>query len=180
MKEYEAFVRQARSDYATFQLLLEQDRQSVPACHPLHYLQMTTEKLAKAIKIATGDRDFDRYSHVAFSDLPTVLSRREVATKLGRENFKRFQGFLKRTRSVFRKIDELNPSVGMSQPGGGPKRGPNAEYPWQTRDSSGVQTWTVPATYAFDLIVELRHSADGVQVMNLVETLLERFEDIYG
>ena len=48
MTEHEAYLRQARSDFGVFQLLLEQDRDMVPACHPLHYLQMSTEKLAKA------------------------------------------------------------------------------------------------------------------------------------
>jgi len=54
MTEQEAFLAQASSDYEVFQILLDLDRTVVPVCHPLHYLQMSTEKLAKAAKLALG------------------------------------------------------------------------------------------------------------------------------
>jgi hypothetical protein len=48
MTEYEALHRQAESDLALFQLLSDEARDGVPECHPLHSLQMATEKITKA------------------------------------------------------------------------------------------------------------------------------------
>ena len=39
-----AYLEQAKSDYA---MLLKLNRDEAPLCHRLHYLQMTTEKMAK-------------------------------------------------------------------------------------------------------------------------------------
>jgi hypothetical protein len=41
----DAFLTQARSDWQVFEHLYDSD---FPECHALHYLQMATEKLAKA------------------------------------------------------------------------------------------------------------------------------------
>jgi hypothetical protein len=177
MKEHEAFLHQARSDYRVFELLWEKDRNEVPGCHPLHYLQMATEKLAKAIMMV-GSQEFDRYSHAAFSDLPHLVSRFDVASKLGHSDFRKFKQFLKRSTSIFHNIDELHPSIGPSQFGGGTSEGPNTEYPWQTRDLTGNQIWKAPAEHPFRILIQLR-SGDGVQVLDLVAGLLERFEGIY-
>jgi len=98
MREHEAFLKQARGDYQVFKHLLAEDRERIPSCHPLHYLQMSAEKLAKAIKLAAGDQAFDRYSHVAFSHLPTLLGRRDLAGKIGIGNFRKFQSFLRRAK----------------------------------------------------------------------------------
>lgn len=69
MTEQEAFLAQASSDYEVFRILLDFDRADVPACHPLHYLQMSTEKLAKAAMLALG-QPLEKLSHVAFSHIP--------------------------------------------------------------------------------------------------------------
>jgi hypothetical protein len=95
MTEREAFLLQAASDYRAFQLLLRDSRSEVPACHPLHYLQMSTEKIAKAAMIALGQRP-DGLTHVAFSRLPSILARSDLATRLGYRNSKSFRQFLKK------------------------------------------------------------------------------------
>jgi hypothetical protein len=41
----DAFLKQAHSDYSVYKKLNEL---RLPLCHKLHYLQMATEKLAKA------------------------------------------------------------------------------------------------------------------------------------
>ena len=43
-----AFLAQARSDWNVYRLLSESRE---PSCHALHYLQMATEKLAKAYRM---------------------------------------------------------------------------------------------------------------------------------
>ena len=178
MIEHEVYLRQARSDFSVFRLLLEQDRDAVPFCHALHYLQMATEKLAKAVAIVSQVRDFDRYSHAAFSLLPGMLSRADVARKLGWEDFKAYQRFLKRSASIFHDIDELNPGVGHRVAGGGSKEGPNSEYPWRAREN-GMLVWQIPAEYAFQIARQLR-SGNTAQVIQFVDNLLERFETVFA
>jgi hypothetical protein len=51
-----AFLKQARSDWETYQRI---DDPVWPTCHRLHFLQMATEKLAKALLVA-GDMPFDK------------------------------------------------------------------------------------------------------------------------
>ena len=111
MTEQQAFLIQASSDYRVFRILLNLDRATVPACHALHYLQMSTEKLAKAAMKAL-ERPTGKLTHVAFSDMPYLLARTEIAKQLGWQNAKAFRQFLKKSAPIFRKIEELNPSVG--------------------------------------------------------------------
>lgn len=51
MTQDQAFLRQARSDFAVYRQL---PALRVPRCHELHYLQMAAEKLAKAA-VLRGD-----------------------------------------------------------------------------------------------------------------------------
>ena len=146
----EAFLRQARSDFALFNHLRDQDQATMPACHPLHYLQMAAEKLAKAIFDALGV-SIDPWSHVAFSNLPYHLARADIARAIGFRDSRSFRTFLRRCAPIFRAIDELSPAVGASRTGGGPRQGPNVEYPWESRGSDSHPTWLVPAENEFKL-----------------------------
>ncbi len=177
MKQHDALLRQARSDYAVFELLEQQDRDSVPECHPLHFLQMACEKLAKAVFLALGV-PVDRFSHIAFSHIPYQLVRSDIAHKLGFRNFKAYRQFLLRAAPLFREVDELNPSVGLQTPGGGPKDGPNVEYPWEGRDPGGDATWIAPAEHPFHLLSKLRRRGDAARMLIFVRTLLYRFDGI--
>lgn len=100
-----AFLRQARSDFAAFDHLVRQPRLAIPQCHPLHYLQMAAEKLAKAVLDAAGALN-DPYSHVAFSQMPYRLARADVARAIGFRNMRAYRRFLKRTTGIFREVDE--------------------------------------------------------------------------
>jgi hypothetical protein len=162
-----------------FDHLAAEEARLVPECHPLHYFQMATEKLAKAAFLALG-QPFDAFSHVAFSHLPTLLARRDVAMALGYHRFDAFRSFLSRSAPLFRKVDELNPAVGLPTPGGGPKDGPNVEYPWQARDAAGAVTWIVPAEYDFGFLDKLLRSGDAARMLAFVRVLVERFEPIFG
>jgi hypothetical protein len=178
MKEHEAFLRQARSDYRTFRILWAMNRSEMPACHPLHYLQMACEKLAKAVMLAGEDSGFDRYSHATFSNLPTVLRRLNVASTLGYDDFRIFKKFLQRSKPIFHGIDELHPSIGPRQSGGGPPDGPNTEYPWKAPDGHGGNVWKAPVDHNFG-VAKYLNSGDGAAVMVLIEGLLLRFKEIY-
>ena len=178
MTRADAFVAQARSDYRVFRLLLEADRQIVPECHPLHYLQMATEKLAKAA-MSASDVEHERYSHIAFSTLPRQLARRDVARKLGYPTFDAYRAFLRRTAPLFRRIDELNPSVGPAGVGTGAGNSPNVEYPWLGRDELGSEAWVVPARFSFGIAGKATRRGDFLQVLRFVEALLHRFDTIF-
>ena len=58
-----AYFQQAHSDYRLFQKIAIQE--DVPLCHKLHYLQMTTEKMAKGFLTPKGAGEYKR-SHNAF------------------------------------------------------------------------------------------------------------------
>jgi hypothetical protein len=81
---------------------------------------------------------------------------------------------------LFRAIDELNPSVGLQQPGGGAKEGPNVEYPWRARDATGQETWIVPSEHSFGLAGKFTRSGDGATLVVFVRTLIERFDALFG
>jgi hypothetical protein len=177
MTEQEAFLKQAASDYAVFRMLLDLDRDIVPACHPLHYLQMATEKLAKAAMIALG-QPIERLTHIAFSQIPYALARTDIANRLGWKNGKAFRQFLKKSSPIFRKIDELNPSVGAQRAASMARQQPNVEYPWLVRDAAGDLSWQAPVVHEWPLIEQLR-SGQGAQVLRFVEILLGRFGALF-
>jgi len=180
MTEHEAFRRQAASDFALFELLASGQRAAVAECHPLHYLQMATEKLAKAAFIALGAEGFARYSHVAFSHLRQGLKQRAFAERLGFSTWTSYRAFLDGTAALCREIDELNPSVGPQRVGGGPQEGPNCEYPWRGRDASGVERWHTPAEHRFGLLDRLQRQAAGTQLIGFIRRLIERFDEVLG
>lgn len=67
-----ATLRQARSDYEMLRRLLSDN--DVDVCQVLHYLQMTTEKLAKAFLTPPGGRYPN--THNAFAEFVRVVKRR--------------------------------------------------------------------------------------------------------
>jgi hypothetical protein len=177
MTEQQAFLAQASSDYRVFQILLDLDRAEVPECHPLHYLQMSTEKLAKAAMHALG-HPTEKLTHVAFSQIPYLLARNDIARRLGWQNAKAFRQFLKKSAPIFRAIDELNPSVGTQRSAAAAREQPNVEYPWFKRDANGNLIWQTPAIAPWPLIEQLR-SGMGAQVIQFVEVLIERFDAVF-
>ena len=180
MIEHEAFLAQARSDFVVFELLMAQDRQAVPECHALHYLQMATEKLAKAIRLAYGD-EFDRYSHVAFSQMLHILRRPDVGAGLGWPSWPKYRAFVTRLQPLLREIDECNPAVGPQRPGNTPpQERRNVEYPWPSRDSSGRTLWLAPSGHDFGIVDKLNRSGDYATLRHLIRSMMDRFESVFG
>lgn len=177
MTEPEAFLAQARSNFKVFRILLDLDRAEGPACHPLHYLQMSTEKLAKAAMIALG-QPVEKLTHVAFSNIPRVLARNNVAYRLGWQDAKAFRQFLRKAAPIFREIEELNPAVGTQSSMTAARFQSNVEYPWQTRGENESIVWLCPVNHSWPLIEELR-SGSGAHILQFIEVLLERFEAVF-
>ena len=120
----DAYYRQARSDWRLFEEL--RVRKDVERAHALHYLQMATEKLAKAYRFRdTRTKEEDLLSsHVGFERfLRLFLGSADVVRRYAGRNAQ-----LLRVRRecchVARAVETLTPSVD-------PEASPvNAEYPW--------------------------------------------------
>jgi hypothetical protein len=147
-----------------FVLLQEQD---TAECHLLHYLQMATEKIAKAYLWQTGVPP--ARSHVGFRRFMfALLARngpdlRRIAKVFG---FTRSRDMEAWVRQVSRLAQELqNPAPTESN------NGPNPEYPWP-HDSPAE----CPVEYAFGLWAQLRESRRGRELLRFVRNAIERFE----
>lgn len=115
-----AFAVQACSDFEARDRLIEAD---LPECHQLHYLQMASEKVAKAHYLARGDNpDALQTSHAYIAKAVPII----VRDTLGRTEGAKPAWILNAVRELARQIELLAPSVDAS--GTVPA---NCEYPWQ-------------------------------------------------
>ncbi len=158
-----AYHRQGRSDWSMFAEL--QGRDDVPACHSLHFLQMATEKLAKAYRFRDTSADTAALltSHVGF---PRFLNAFLLSPQM-REEYDGRHAQLESIRKDFaplaRAIEQLAPAVDReSVPG-------NAEYPWERGD--GV---VAPVDHGFPEVALLRHPR-GRMFLNFIRRAFEEF-----
>jgi hypothetical protein len=116
------YARQARADFDTFNVL--QPRVEVPDCHKLLFLQMTSEKLAKAHLCSGGHDPAPLQTSHAFvaAILPRVL-RQELASI--NQKGKHVRDILKKAKFLAQEIELLAPAV--TDDGHRPD---NCEYPW--------------------------------------------------
>ena len=137
------FLAQAHSDYLMYRGL---NAVAVPKCHVFHYLQMFTEKAAKA-GLASGSGDFkeDHRSLVRFLKLSKQDRRlRALWEANGGGDLSRTLDGLQATAMW---IQELYPKKDSPLP--------NPEYPWAHRFESPpgsgkfAQTIMVPCEYDF-------------------------------
>lgn len=179
MTEHDAFLEQARSDFSAYEMLLRADP-PMPECHVLHYLQMATEKLAKALLIRCGHHPGT--SHRAFSRVAAELAaRRDILLAIGYQHPDKAARSLHAMRSVFESIEALCPSVaGDAAQAAGLRRGQgrNAEYPWWERDAAGQPDWVPPASRTFWEFQTLQRDARALGALVLVRRLLTNFGNI--
>jgi len=150
-----AYLQQARSDWEIFKLLQNED---VHACHPLHYLQMATEKLSKALLLQTSQMTLEKAntSHKELTQLmrfakrnPRFHTRYPIIMQVE---------FL----DIVDEIERLAPSLAKN------RGGSNPEYPWEDNSASV----TYPSSYSFWVAGELKTSR-GRQLLYLIKRLLE-------
>jgi hypothetical protein len=111
------FLVQAQSDYQIFRFLLSENK---PACQVLHYLQMATEKLARAYLWKHG---VAKKSHAAFSKfVRSVAGDDRVRIELGYKWRDQWDAKLNRIAMLAEAVQQLAPDLAMD--------GPNLEYPW--------------------------------------------------
>lgn len=168
MNPSEAFYLQAQSDWEMYQRLTDASLAAPPAppCHSLHYLQMTIEKLAKAI-ISAYEGEFPE-THGVVGRLFKALERHDAADLLGYEGrFSQYKSRLHGLRPLAAQIESLHPQL--------PPVSPNVEYPWITGGEGSVAEWTAPADphHTFPVFDRLRH-AEGRDLLNFLTLLLDR------
>jgi hypothetical protein len=172
-----AFYRQARSDWSVFQHLHAgpswwwvKTQQvwcrvvgvrpfSFPVCHELHYLQMCTEKLAKAYyrtDLGTGHAAFRRF----LTDLPVNPNALHPLGFRGAADLTRWQASVKPTVDA---IEDLAPSIADN------KGLPNPEYPWPKANPT-----TAPADHPFTAEVFVHLDAQARSGEPAFLTILQR------
>jgi hypothetical protein len=132
----QAFLIQARSDYAVLRWLR---RSNNDVCHSLHYLQMACEKLAKAWLTDRHDNP-PLPSHTALVRmLQTLKARPEVRRALRFADTNAYKRYLDSLLELAARVEKLAPvSGGFGQP--------NPEYPWRDTLTGNV---IAPALFDF-------------------------------
>ena len=159
MNEYQRlFLVQARTDFIVFKVLQKLQRTGdLPACHALHYLQMSTELLAKAYAWRHGQPPLTHHAFVPF--LLGLSTQRDAQKMLGFEGRNaNWEQLIRKSVPLADRIERLAPTRA--------RIGPNAEYPWPPNAPR-----TAPAEYRFELWDDLERTAAGRQFVNLLTRL---------
>ncbi len=159
-----AFLEQARSDWNAYQKTQEP---AWPSCHQLHFLQMATEKLSKALLIS-GEVSLERatHSHAAFVKFMRVVSHNHnLQAELGM-NKSQLKALFERLLPIAHEIEALAPALAQD--------GPNPEYPW--RDKLGHVC--IPTKYSFPL-TKLMQSQQGTRLLKYIRYFLVEFEKLF-
>lgn len=115
-----AYLRQAQADHAMLLKLLNDEE--VPLCQKLHYLQMTTEKLAKGFLTPPGGARYPN-THNAFAQFVAVArGRREIRNACSFSQTRPFVAYIDSLRPSAQAVEDLSPEGGEH---------PNPEYPWE-------------------------------------------------
>jgi hypothetical protein len=164
MNQYqELWWEQSQSDHSILVLLR---RNGSHACHQLHYLQMVTEKIAKAYFWKTGGPP--PKNHAGFvqfmRSLGSVQRPRQarVATALGFTTFPALESYIRNVLPMIYALERLAPALAIN--------GPNPEYPWphSAPTDNAVR-------HDFALWRELTGTAMGRQLVKVVGLAVDRF-----
>ena len=159
----EVWWQQARADHDV--LLLLRGQRAAP-CHQIHYLQMVTEKVAKARFWRAGTPP--PRSHAGFVQFLRSLGgvrateRQHVADVFEFRRFKDFQNFMRAVSPLAYSLERLAPALAQD--------GPNPEYPWPQHAPEYV-----PATFDFDVWTQLTQSDRGRHFLNVITIAINRF-----
>ena len=149
------FLVQARTDFAVFEVLRK--NALLPSCHALHYLQMATELLGKALAWRHGPPRRTHRSLVQF--LRSLTSNQQAQSQLGFENQNQnWIHVIRKSVPLAERVENLAPALCND--------GPNAEYPWPNASPTNA-----PAEHTFDLWSDLQETAAGRQFLHLISRL---------
>ncbi len=156
------FLEQARSDDETFRLL---SRRNV--CHRLHYLQMSTEKLAKVYFWRHGH--FPGFGHHKLKPLLIDLDTYRAADfyqLFGYKDPRRFNSQKTAILDLAARLQGLAPAHGNT--------GPNPEYPWPPNMPT-----TSPLVHPFAEWQDWTDSVAGRRLRIFVENLLQNYPTLF-
>jgi hypothetical protein len=156
--------KQAKSDHDAFLLIR---RQGIAQCHLLHYLQMVTEKIAKAYFWRSGTPPPQKHT-----GLPTFLrflgqirtqDRERIAELFTFRRYADFQNWIRSVIPIAHDIEHLAPALASN--------GPNPEYPWPH-----AQPQIAPVDHNFP-IWPILTSGRGRDLMRIIHISVDRFPD---
>ena len=156
---------QAKSDLDVFVLVRSQ---GLAQCHSLHYLQMATEKIAKAYFWRSG-RPPSR-THAGFRRFLQFLGhtrrkkdRERIASLFSFNRFTDFQNWIRTVMPIAHEVERLAPDRAND--------GPNPEYPWPHAEPQ-----TAPVNYSFPVWDSLK-SGQGRDLMRVIHIAVDRFPE---
>ncbi len=162
--QQELWWKQAKSDHYAFVLLRGQGSAQ---CHSLHYLQMITEKLAKAYFWRSGIPP--PRSHAGFVQFLRFLGhirqkdRERIANLFSFNRFTDFQNWIRAVQPIAYDLERLTPDLAND--------GPNSEYPWPHAEPQHA-----PVEYSFP-IWTLLTSGQGRDLMRVIRIAVHRFPE---
>lgn len=161
-----AFLLQARADWAVYELLSRADE--LPRCHALHYLQMASEKIAKAYRVrdtAAEVKDLTKH-HTGFVKFMNqyLLSPRFKERYEGKDAS--LQALRRDAVRLARAVERLAPGVdGDTTP-------ENAEYPWLAGERV-----VAPCEWPYSGLLLLREPS-GRRFLKLLMEAFRDYDDI--
>jgi hypothetical protein len=161
---YNGYLEQARSDWNAYTIL---QVAPISNCHALHYLQMTTEKLGKALLLVYGTNlDAVRRTHRAFTRFLQIAARNHgLQRELGMTG-SQLRMHIQKLLPIAHEIERLAPALADS--------GANVEYPWEAPPG----TINVPASYNFPVSSTLQLPR-GRNLLKLIKVTLDRFYSLF-
>lgn len=160
-----AFLKQAMADWEAYQ----RTRQAVwPNSYRLLFLQMATEKLSKAVLIAShSSLETITQSHAAFVMFMRIAGNNRKLQNVLRLKKSQQRAQFKTLLPLAHEIERLAPALAQS--------GPNPEYPWQDKSGSIL----APVDYPFPLMQRLHQTPQGIQLLKHIEIFLKKFEELF-
>lgn len=158
----ELWWQQAKSDHDAF--LLHRSH-GIAQCHSLHYLQMVTEKLAKAYFWRSGSPPPRK--HAGFVQFLRFLGqirqndRGRIANLFTFTRFSDFQNWIRAVQSIAYDLERLAPALANN--------GPNPEYPWPHDRPEFA-----PANHNFAIWTSLT-SSRGRHLMRVIHIAVDEF-----
>ena len=161
-----AFASQAQSDWTVYKLLAADA--ALPRCHALHYLQMATEKIAKAYRCRDTGANVDEVlcAHVGFAKFMSSFLHSPTIKHEYEDRDAHLQEILKHARHLAREIEKLAPAVDRAS---SPE---NAEYPWAQGDEL-----VTPCQYDYPSL-SLMQGTGGRAFLKIVAHAISHFEKI--
>lgn len=165
----EAFAAQGRSDWAVYQHLSTLTYPSLPWCHALHYLQMATEKIAKAYRIRDTNANVEDVvkHHAGFEEFINSFFRSRQIKEEFEGKDAALQTLQKNAGALAREIEKLAPAIDR------PASPENAEYPWE-RDGQVFR----PCSFGYPSLAMLKQPG-GRAIMNMIERSFRDFEVLH-